>query len=448
MAGKKAYLTQICSLKGDHVTFGDGGKRKIIGKRKLNVDGLPHLTDVLLVEGLTTNLISISQLCNDGMKVLFGKEGCTVNDSCEKTVMHKTRSVDNCYMWSSVQALSCRKGEDAELWHKRLGHTNYRNIHQIISKEAVGGIPTFDIKDQVLDLGVAMNEEHINDGTPINDSWSTDKEHVADGKCVDDTCEGSRPIQLASRIQKNHPVDNIIGKIDQALKDEHWINAMQDELLQFQRNDVWELVPRPRDHNVIGTKWIFKNKSDEQDVVTRNKTRLVAQGYVRSICRAAKGFLDDSCPQHVYRPKKALYGLKQSPRAWYERLTKYLLTKGYACGGTDKTLFIQYENSKLMVAQIYVDDIIFGGTSEQLIRQFVQQMESEFEMSMYKYAKNLVKKFGLGNTKSKRTPVATHVKVNKDVDGSSVDISNYRSMIGILLYLTTSRLDISYSVGV
>ncbi|GAA0151322.1 transmembrane signal receptor [Lithospermum erythrorhizon] len=124
-----------------------------------------------------------------------------------------------------------------------------------------------------------------------------------------------------------------------------------------------------------------------------------------------------------------------------------------------------------MVAQIYVDDIIFGGMSDQLVQQFVQQMKSEFEIRMVgelryflefqlkqmkdnifisqsKYAKSLVKKFGLENSKSKRTLAATHVKVGKDVDGSSIDISNYRSMIGNLLYLTTSRLDIAYSVGV
>ncbi|GAA0159517.1 transmembrane signal receptor [Lithospermum erythrorhizon] len=124
-----------------------------------------------------------------------------------------------------------------------------------------------------------------------------------------------------------------------------------------------------------------------------------------------------------------------------------------------------------MVAQIYVDDIIFGGMSDQLVQQFVQQMKSEFEMSMVdelsyflgfqvkqmnnrifisqsKYAKNLVKKFRLENSKSKRTLAATHVKVGKDVDGSSVDISNYKSMIGSLLYLTASRLDIAYSVGI
>ncbi|GAA0162916.1 hypothetical protein LIER_18907 [Lithospermum erythrorhizon] len=274
------------------------------------------------------------------------------------------------------------------------------------------------INVKVLDSRVAMNEKHIDDGTPVNDSWSTDKEHVVDGKGV--TTRRKELVdyrKMVGLIGESCFISKIKPKnVDEALKDEHWINAMQDELLQFQKNDVWELVPRPRDHNVKGTKWIFKNKSDEQGIITRSKLSL----------------------------KKALYGLKQAPRAWYERLTKYLLTKGYARGGTDKPLFIKYENSKLMVAQIYVNDILFGGMSEQLIRQFVQQMDSEFEMSMVgelnyfmgfqvkqmkdniflsqaKYAKNLVKKFGLENTKSKRTPAATHVKVNKDVDGGYCD---------------------------
>ena len=112
-----------------------------------------------------------------------------------------------------------------------------------------------------------------------------------------------------SWIKKAHPTTNVIGdpeevmvtrkkKINvihhacyvsliepknaqQALEDECWIAAMQEELQQFERNDVWTLVPRPEGINVIGTKWIFKNKSDEFGNVVRNKARLVAQGYTQ-----------------------------------------------------------------------------------------------------------------------------------------------------------------------
>jgi hypothetical protein len=95
-----------------------------------------------------------------------------------------------------------------------------------------------------------------------------------------------------------------------------------------------------------------------------------------------KGFIDPSFPNYVYRLKKALYGLKQAPRAWYERLTQFLVGQGYKKGGTDKTLFVKDDNGRLMIAQIYVDDIVFGGMSNKMVRHFVQQMQYEFEMSL------------------------------------------------------------------
>jgi hypothetical protein len=266
---------------------------------------------------------------------------------------------------------------------------------------------------------------------------------------------------------------------------------------------------------------VYRNKSDESGVVTRNKARLVAQGYsqiegvdfdetfapvarlesIRLLLGVAcilkfklfqmdvksaflngylneevyvaqpKGFVDPNLPDHVYRLKKALYGLKQAPRAWYERLTKFLLQQGYRKGETDKTLFVRQEKGKLMIAQIYVDDIVFGGMTDALVKQFVHQMQSEFEMSLVgeltyflglqvkqmedtifisqsKYAKNIVKKFGMENATHKRTPAATHIKLTKDEKGVSVDQSLYISIIGCLLYLTASRPDISFVVGV
>ena len=70
-------------------------------------------------------------------------------------------------------------------------------------------------------------------------------------------------------------------KIDEALKDVDWVNAMHEELNNFTRNQVWKLVERPKDHNVIGTKWVFQNKQDQDGIVIRNKARLVAQGYTQ-----------------------------------------------------------------------------------------------------------------------------------------------------------------------
>ncbi|CAM8908673.1 unnamed protein product [Rhodiola kirilowii] len=262
---------------------------------------------------------------------------------------------------------------------------------------------------------------------------------------------------------------------------------MQEELGEFTRNNVWDLVPRSSGVNIIGTKWIFKNKTDESGNITRNKARLVAQGYtqiegidfddtfapvarlesIRLLLAVAcylkfklfqmdvksaflngllceevyvaqpKGFEDPHYPDYVYKLKKALYGLEQASRAWYERLTQFLIGMGYTRGGIDKTMFVKKENKHFIIAQIYVDDIVFGSNSQKMVDEFVAQMQSEFQMSMVgemnyflglqvtqskggifmtqaNYARNLVKKFGLDKATHKRTPAATHVKITKD----------------------------------
>ena len=168
---------------------------------------------------------------------------------------------------------------------------------------------------------------------------------------------------------------------------------------------------------------------------------------------------------------KALYGLKQAPRAWYDRLTQCLVLHGFTRGKVKQTLFIKREDDELIVAQVNVDDIIFGSTKDELAHSFSKLMQVEFEMSMIKelthflglrirqqdscivlsqskYAKNLVKKFGLESASSVRTPMSPNVKLTVDLLGKSVDSSLYRSMIGSILYLTANRPDISYSVGV
>ena len=138
-------------------------------------------------------------------------------------------------------------------------------------------------------------------------------------------------------------------------------------------------------------------------------------------------------------------------------------------GKADQTLFIKKEDGELIVAQVYVDDIIFGSTKDEVAHGFLKLMEANFEMRMIgelthflklqihqqdssillsqsKYAKNLVKKFGLESDSSVRTLMSLNVKFTMDLLGKSVDSSLYRSMIGSFLYLTASRPDISYSV--
>ena len=95
-----------------------------------------------------------------------------------------------------------------------------------------------------------------------------------------------------------------------------------------------------------------------------------------------KGFEDPHFPDHVLRLKKALYGLKQAPRAWYDRLTHYLLNRGFKRGYADRTLFVKSDEAYLLVAQVYVDDKVFGATIDDWAIEFSEEMKKEFEMSM------------------------------------------------------------------
>ena len=184
-----------------------------------------------------------------------------------------------------------------------------------------------------------------------------------------------------------------------------------------------------------------------------------------------KGFEDPHFPDHVLRLKKALYALKQALRIWYDRLTHYLLNRGFKRGYVDRTLFVKNDKDYLFMAQVYVDNIVFGVTIDDRAIEFSEEMKKEFEMSMVreltfflglqvkqkkegifvsqeKYARNIVKKFGLDSKKHASTPMSSSTKLN--VDSSRVEVSPtlYRSIIGSLLYLAASRSDIAFSVGI
>ncbi|GJS50315.1 retrovirus-related pol polyprotein from transposon TNT 1-94 [Tanacetum coccineum] len=271
------------------------------------------------------------------------------------------------------------------------------------------------------------------------------------------------PITHVQKWTKDHPLENVIGDLHrpvstrqqletdvmwcffneflthvepknykQALEHSCWIEAMQEELHEFERLDVWVLVPSPDNILIIPLKWIFKIKLDEYGEVLKNKARLVAKGYRQEagidfeesfapvarleairlfIANAAcqnmiifqmdvktaflngelnevvyvsqpEGFVDPEHPTHVYRLKKALYGLKQAPRAWYDKLSKYLISTGFTKGVVDPTLFTKKTGKHILLVQIYIDDIIFASTNPKSCQLFAHEMNSTFQMSM------------------------------------------------------------------
>nr|GEV01266.1 hypothetical protein [Tanacetum cinerariifolium] len=224
-----------------------------------------------------------------------------------------------------------------------------------------------------------------------------------------------------TRVHKDHPITQIIGdltlapqtksmarteepkRVHQALKDPSWIEAMQEELLQFK---------------IL----CFLYGTIEEEVY---------------VCQPL-GFLDPNYPDKVYKVVKALYRLHQAPRAWYETLANYLLENDFQRGKINQTLFIKKQNGDILLVQVYVDDIIFGSTNKELCKAFEKLMKDKFQMS------SLGELTFFGITIS--TPIDTEKSLLKDPHGEDVDVHRYKSMIGSLMYLTSSRQDIMFAV--
>nr|GEX08881.1 hypothetical protein [Tanacetum cinerariifolium] len=371
----------------------------------------------------------------------------------------------------------------ADAPYQRQNHTTPLNIH--ITPE-----PTYDKFINIF-------------STPVQDQGETSSRHVDSSNMH--TFNQRYPFE--HRWTKDHPLEKVIGNPSQSVRTirqleldaEMCMFALTEELHQFDRLDIRELVDRPLCLNVINLKWIWKNKRDEENIVIRNKSHLVAKGYAQKegvdfedsfapvdrleavrlfiVYDAHKsftvyqmdiktaflygplkeevyvnqpdGFVNPYHFDKVYRLKKALYGLKQASRAWYDELSKFLLSKGFTKGFIDPTLFITKHWGDILLVQIYVDDIIFGSTNPNLSKQFEKLMHSKFEMSMMgelkfvlgiqihqsphgifinqtKYAQEILKKHGMTSCDSIGTPMATK-HLDADLSGTPVDQTKYRN---------------------
>ena len=165
--------------------------------------------------------------------------------------------------------------------------------------------------------------------------------------------------------------------------------------------------------------------------------------------------------------RKALYGLKQAPRAWYSRIEAYFASEGFERCPSEPTLFTKSEGGKVLIVSIYVDDLIYTGNDKALMTEFRASMKREFDMtdlgkmkfflgvevtqgsksiymSQRKYAQEILCKFGMENCNSTKTPIVPGCKLDKDEGGIKVDSTQYKQMVGSLMYLTVSRLDLMY----
>ncbi|GJR23246.1 uncharacterized mitochondrial protein-like protein [Tanacetum coccineum] len=315
--------------------------------------------------------------------------------------------------------------------------TNNVNAAGTNEVNVVGGKTSIELP---FDLNMSALENYS-----IFDYSSNDKDNgaEADMNNLDTTIQVS-PI-LTTRIHKYHPLDQVIRDLQSAthtikmsknLEEHGFIEAIQEELLQFKLQEVWTLVDLPNGKMAIGSKWVFRNKKDENEIVIRNKARLVAQGYTQE-----EGIDYDE----VFAP----VDLKiHAFLIEYTRLKKHCMD---------------------YIKLLKLDDIIFGSTKKELCIAFEKLMHEKFQMSSMgeltfflglqvkqkkdgifisqdKYVEEILKKFGFTEVKTASTPMETQKPLLKDEDGKEVDVHMYRSMIGSLMYLTSSRPDIMFVV--
>ncbi|GJR90049.1 retrovirus-related pol polyprotein from transposon TNT 1-94 [Tanacetum coccineum] len=236
-----------------------------------------------------------------------------------------------------------------------------------------------------------------------------------------------------SKWTKDHPLENIISDLNtlvstrlqpyeqtlfcyydafltsvepknykDALTQACWIEDMQEELYEFERLKVWELVPPPDKASVITLKWIYKVKLDELGESFASVARLEAirifLAFAAHMNMVVYQMDMKTAFLNVYKLKKALYGLKQAPHAWYDMLSSFLISNDFSKGSVDPTLFIRREGRELLLT------------------------------------------YGLNHVTSTHTPMVEKSKLDEDKEGKVVDPSHYRGMIGTLLYLTASFL--------
>nr|GEV20064.1 retrovirus-related Pol polyprotein from transposon TNT 1-94 [Tanacetum cinerariifolium] len=275
------------------------------------------------------------------------------------------------------------------------------------------------------------------------------------------------------------------NNVKEAMTDPAWIDSMQEELLQFKRLDVWVLVPVPDNISPLTLKWLFKNKYDEEQTVIRNKSRFVVRGYRQEeVIDFEESFALVARMEAIriflaYATHKSFLVFQMDVKTAflhgslkedvYVGKPKGFIDADHPCHGTiDPTLFIRRFHNDILVVQVYVDDIIFGSTHPRYIQLFFDLMKSHFEMSMMgemtfflglhvnqslygifinqsKYVLEILKKYGIESCDPVGTLMEIKNKLDLDQNETPADATKYRSMIGALMYLTSSRPDIIHA---
>ncbi|GJW03505.1 ribonuclease H-like domain-containing protein [Tanacetum coccineum] len=313
---------------------------------------------------------------------------------------------------------------------------NSRKGIGFVSYNAVPPPPTRLICTPTIDLSnsslvefriLSLMQYHQREGMVNGNNYTKEKVYTAKPKAVNtvkpkavNTARPTSAVVNAVRANQVHPQKEDQGYVDSGCSRQ--MTGNMSYLTDFKEFD--------------GKICSFGEEPEEEELLVKEQSKAKEEAYV---CQPP-GFEDPNYPDKVYKVVKALYGLHQAPRAWYGTLAKYLLDNGFQRGKIDQTLFIKKQKGDILLVQVYVDDIIFGSTNKELCTEFEKLMHDKFRMSSMGELNFFL------DVRTASTPMDTEKPLLKDSDGDDVDVHLYRSMIGSLMYLTSSRPDIMFAV--
>ncbi|GKA41062.1 putative ribonuclease H-like domain-containing protein, partial [Tanacetum coccineum] len=477
MTGNRSYLTDYEEIDGGFVAFGGNSKGgKITRKGKIRTGKL-DFKDVYFVKELKFNLFSVLQMCDKKNSVLFTDTACVVLSpdfklTDQSHVLLKVPRKDNMYSVDLKNVvpqggLTClfakATPDESNLWHSVLATLAERKNRTLIEAAKTMLADSKDSPDAGFKpSGVEEKKDAEDPGNEDSEVPSIEEPRVnqeQDASVNSTNIINTISLTVNSASIENNVVDkNIVYGCD----DDPNMHELED--IVYSNDD--EDVGAEADMNNLD---LCLNKKDERGIVIKNKARLVSQGYTQEegidydevfapvarieairlflayasfkdfvvyqmdvqsaflygkikeevyVCQPL-GFEDPDFPDRVYKVEKALYRLHQALKAW--------------------------DKNDILFVQVYVDDIIFGSTRKKMCLQ-VKQKEDEIFISQDKYLNEILNKFGFSDVKTASTPMETHKNLLKDEKGEDVDEHLNRSMIGSLMYLNSSRLDIMFAV--
>ncbi|GJZ47252.1 ribonuclease H-like domain-containing protein, partial [Tanacetum coccineum] len=366
MTGNIAHLSDFKDFDGGYVTFGGGAYGgRITGKGTIKTDNL-DFDDVYFVKELKFNLFSVSQMCDKKNYVLFTDSECLVLSPNfklpdENQILLKIPRQDNMYSFDMKNivpkdSLTClvakATSEESMLWHRMLGHINFKNIYKLVKENLVRDLPLKRFENDQTCVACLKGKQHkaswsdqqVNTASPevntgsrdvstatpeVNTATPEDLSSVKKRRLTSSYSklgflsaiyEGKTHKDLHSCIFACFLSQEEPKRVSKARSDPAWVEAMQEELLQFKLQKVWILVDLPKGHRAIGTKWNDGHK---------NYSWLYASSYgiSGSTPKDVKGFEDPNHPDKVYKVVKALMDCIKQPRDCFEKVQTIQIVK-------------------------------------------------------------------------------------------------------------------------